>query len=150
MVYVLIIVAIFLLDLFVKNKIEKNVMENEKKPIFNDKIIVQKYHNKGAFLNFGEKKQKVVAFISLLLCLIMGIVFVLSLGKSGSHCLKLGLAFLLGGAFSNTFDRLKRKYVVDYVSFHIGLERLTHIIFNISDFFIMIGAVLMVIGGFDK
>ena len=37
-----------------------------------------------------------------------------TLGQKGKAALKLGLAFLLGGAFSNTYDRLKRKYVVDY------------------------------------
>ena len=54
--------------------------------------------------------------------------------------MKLGLSLLLGGAFSNTYDRLKRNYVVDYVSFQTPFKRLNSIIFNVSDFLIAIGA----------
>ncbi|MDE7359775.1 MAG: signal peptidase II, partial [Lachnospiraceae bacterium] len=59
---------------------------------------------------------------------------------------KAGLALLLGGAYSNTYDRLTRKYVVDYVSFPVKNRRIRRIVFNISDFCIMIGALLLVLG----
>ena len=59
--------------------------------------------------------------------------------------LKWGLTLLLGGAYSNTYDRLARKYVVDYVSFN-GPFRLRNVMFNIGDFCIMIGALISVIG----
>lgn len=64
----------------------------------------------------------------------------------GNRLLKAGLAFLLGGAYSNTYDRLARKYVVDYVSFPVKNKKIRNIVFNISDFCIVIGALLMVIG----
>ena len=51
---------------------------------------------------------------------------------------------MLGGAYSNTYDRLVRKYVVDYVSFRVP-GRLKKVIFNIGDFCIMIGALLCVL-----
>lgn len=47
---------------------------------------------------------------------------------------------LLGGAFSNTYDRCRRKYVVDYFSFGVKWKRLSRIVFNISDFGIILGA----------
>ncbi len=55
--------------------------------------------------------------------------------------LKTGLALILGGAYSNTCDRLRRKYVVDYVTF----PKISTIVFNLSDFGIIIGAVLLVV-----
>ena len=64
----------------------------------------------------------------------------------GNSTLKAGLAFLLGGAYSNTYDRLPRKYVVDYVSFPVKNRRFRKIVFNISDFCIMIGALLLALG----
>jgi len=42
-------------------------------------------------------------------------------------------------------DRLTRGYVVDYFGFRVKNKRLRNVIFNISDFGIMIGAVLLVI-----
>ena len=51
---------------------------------------------------------------------------------------------LLGGAVSNTCDRMTRGYVVDYLGFNVKSKKLSNIIFNLSDFFIMAGALLSV------
>ena len=72
--------------------------------------------------------------------------FILSFGQHGNHLLRVGLSLLLGGGFSNTYDRLKRKYVVDYVSFNVKWKGLRKIVFNVSDFCIMIGALLIALG----
>ena len=78
------------------------------------------------------------------------ILFALTFSCKGSKTLKAGLALLLGGAYSNTYDRLVRKYVVDYVSFPVKNEKIRNVVFNISDFCIMIGALLMVLGSGEK
>jgi len=54
--------------------------------------------------------------------------------------LKMSMALLLGGAYSNLYDRMKREYVVDYFGFNVKNQKLRSIVFNISDFCIMIGA----------
>ena len=59
--------------------------------------------------------------------------------------LKLGLSLLLGGAFSNTYDRFTREYVVDYFSFCSPWKGLNRIVFNISDFCIIIGSLIAVL-----
>lgn len=138
--------GIFILDLILKNQIEKTMVEGKEKPFCKGRLLIKRYHNKGAFLDLGEKKQGVVACISLLLTLCMTVIFLSTFTFRGNSTLKAGLAFLLGGAYSNTYDRLVRKYVVDYVSFPVKNERLRRIVFNLSDFCIMIGAVLLVIG----
>ncbi len=138
--------GIFILDLILKNQIEKTMVEGNEKPFCKGRLLIKRYHNKGAFLDLGEKKQGVVACISLLLTLCMTVVFLSTFTFRGNSTLKAGLAFLLGGAYSNTYDRLVRKYVVDYISFPVKNERLRRIVFNLSDFCIMIGAVLLVIG----
>ena len=93
-----------------------------------------------------------VAVLSVALTLGLTVLFVLTFSCKGSRALKAGLAFLLGGAYSNTYDRLVRKYVVDYVSFPVKNARIRQIVFNLSDFCIMIGAFLMMLGsgGTDK
>ena len=67
------------------------------------------------------------------------------MGTKGKMLLKTGLSFLLGGAFSNTYDRMIRGYVVDYFGFQVKNENLQKIVFNISDFCIAIGAALCVL-----
>ena len=109
--------------------------------------MLRKYHNEGACLNLGEKKSKAVAAVSLLLTAALSLVFLFTLTKRGCAALKTGLSLLLGGAWSNTYDRLKRKYVVDYFSFNVRWKPLRQIIFNLSDFCILIGALVVAFQG---
>ena len=142
--YILVILGIFCGDLWVKNRIEK--AKSLPDTVLGGRILIRKYHNKGAGLNLGQKKSFWVAALSLALCFLMSVVFLLSLGRRGSRTLRLGLSLLLGGAFSNTYDRLKRKYVVDYFSFPVKWKPLRRVVFNLSDFCILIGAMLSVAG----
>lgn len=134
--------AIFLGELLLKNYIESHLREGETRKSKLGFLWIRKYHNTGAFLNFGEKKRPLVAAVSVFFTLCILILFIVTLGNKGNFLLKTGLSLLLGGAFSNTYDRLKRKYVVDYFSFRIKWKPLGRIIFNLSDFCIMIGALI--------
>ena len=137
------IFGIFAGDLWIKNHVEQGDMPAS---LWKNRILLKKYHNKGAILNLGQNRRAAVAALSVVLCTLMAIVFFLSFGARGNRLLRIGLSLLLGGSFSNTYDRLKRKYVVDYFSFNVKCKGIRKIVFNISDFCIMIGALLVVLG----
>lgn len=141
-----IIAGIFFGDFWIKNQVEKKCVEGNVRKVWNGKLLIRKHHNKGIAMNIGQQKQTLVAWISVGITGVMLCLFLLSLGNCGNHLLRIGLSLLLGGAFSNTYDRLKRKYVVDYVSFGVKWKPLRRIIFNISDFCIIIGALLTALG----
>lgn len=143
---VLVIAAIFFGDLWIKNHIENTVAEGETIQVQGGRFLIRRHHNRGAMLNAGQSISRGVALLSVLLTAAAAIAFVLSLGKRGNHLLRMGLALLLGGAFSNTYDRLKRRYVVDYLSFGVKWKKFRGIVFNISDFCIMIGALTAALG----
>ncbi len=145
MKYLAVILGIFGAEWKLKNHIEETKEEGQAEKKCGGFLVIGKHHNRGAFLNFGESRQKWVAAVSVLFAAALTVLFVLTLGMRGRGLLKWGLTLLLGGAYSNTYDRLVRKYVVDYVSFHVpgGLGK---VVFNIGDFCIMIGALLSVIG----
>lgn len=145
MIFILIILFIFGLELFIKNKIEAEKELGSAQSCFFNRITITKYHNKGAFLNLGDKKRRLMAAISVGLTVAVTVFFILTLGQRGNVLLKTGLALLLGGAFSNTYDRMKRKYVVDYFRFRTKWKRINAVIFNIADFCIMIGALMAAI-----
>lgn len=145
-VWILILAVIFWGDFFLKNYIESHVDEREEREICRGKLLIRKHHNKGMMLNAGQKKRKLVAAISLVFTLLLTAVFLVSLGHRGNHLLRLGLSLLLGGAFSNTYDRLHRGYVVDYVSFPVKWQGFRKIVFNCSDFCIIIGALISALG----
>ena len=145
--YLCIVALIFAGELGIKNYVEKKRNAGEEKEICKGRILLRKYHNKGACMNLGEKKSTVVAGLSLILTAALALVFLFTLTRHGNGWLKAGLSLLLGGAFSNTYDRLKRKYVVDYFSFGVKWAPLRAIVFNISDFCILIGALIIAIKG---
>ena len=146
MVYAILSALIFSLDFVIKNRVEKEATEGEEIKISNIPLLLKKYHNKGAFLNAGENNSKLVAMLSVVMTLAVTVFFLATFTFKGSRLLKTGLAFLLGGAYSNTYDRMRRHYVVDYVSFPVKNKFIRQIVFNISDFCIMIGALCIVLG----
>lgn len=159
-IYGFIVLGIFLGDLWIKKRIEEsetdrggNVLSQGgegdcpvPRTLAGGRIRIRKYHNKGAMLNLGQKRPGVVAALSVALTILMAVAFACSLGQRGNRLLRTGLAFLLGGAFSNTYDRLRRRYVVDYLTFQVGWKPLGRVVFNLSDFAIMVGAMLAVLG----
>lgn len=147
MKYSAVIFTILGFDQGVKNYIEKNIDEGEVLEKPGRLLIIRKHHNKGAFLNFGQQKRRIVTALSVLMTIMLTVIFILTLGNAGKGTLKWGLTLLLGGAYSNTYDRLFRKYVVDYVSFNVpfGLRR---VIFNIGDFCIMAGSLFVLAASF--
>jgi len=143
--HILTVLAIFTGELFWKGYVEKEIPENSSKKAFHNAIILTKHHNRGAALNTGEKRPEIVKGISIVLTLMAAMLFICSFGLAGKRIMKFGLSLLLGGAFSNTYDRLRRGYVVDYFRINVPVKRIRNIIFNVSDFCIMIGALLIVL-----
>ncbi len=151
MIFIAIAIAIVCVEAVIKGNIERKESSFSEKKL-RGFLHIRKYHNNGAFLNLLEKRRGFVKWISVLYCVLLTVLFVVTLGKMGNELLKTGLALLLGGAYSNTYDRLRRKYVVDYFSIHIPgkfFRKLSTVIFNIADFCIMIGAMLTTIALYD-
>ena len=64
------------------------------------------------------------------------------LKNPGKQAVKLGGALALGGGLSNLTDRMTKGYVTDYFSLNVKWDRLRRLVFNISDFCILIGTVI--------
>ena len=156
MPYIMTLVSLFVADSIIKYRIEKEKRPGEVTPCLNGKVVIKKYHNKGAMLNIGEQNQHFMAILSLVFSAFVTGIFVATLGMKGKKLLNTGLALILGGAYSNTYDRLRRKYVVDYLSFRINTDKINNnlckrlaqkfnaIVYNISDFGIILGSMLLV------
>ena len=140
--YLMMIPAVFGTDIMLKKKSEEKKLPIEKEG--NDPIIWRNYHNTGAMLNFGAGKS-FVKVLSFVFTAAVTVYFIITLGHREKNLLKAGLALVLGGAYSNMYDRMRKDYVVDYISFRCRWKRFSNIVFNIGDFAIMAGALLAVI-----
>lgn len=151
------LMSIFAMDSIIKNHVERDDFAVPKSKT-GGRIVIKRHHNRGAMLNVGDRNQHLIALLSLVFSAFVTGAFVATLGRKGKGVLKTGLALILGGAYSNTYDRLRRKYVVDYFSIHLVNtekcnskllrkldDRFSSIVFNLSDFGIIIGAMLLVV-----
>ncbi len=146
MLFLALIAAILLIDLGIKDTIEKT--ENDAFPKELDgtggRVVLYKAHNPG--LPFGRLANypELVKQLPLAVAGAAAGIFLWLLPKKGDRLQKLGLAFVLGGAASNLYDRFKRGYVVDYLN--VRVKKIREIIFNLADVCILIGAAVFLIG----
>ena len=56
---------------------------------------------------------------------------------------RLSILMILGGALGNLYDRIRYNGVLDFIDFHVG--NFHWFIFNVSDIFITIGVIGMII-----
>ena len=144
--YMLLATLVFGSDQWMKKRIENSDADQRERACLGGRILIRKHHNRGILLNMGSGRRPLVAALSLVLTAVVLIGFLASLRQRGNGVLRTGLALLLGGAFSNTYDRLRRKYVVDYLSFGVKWQGLRRVVFNLADFGIILGALLAVLG----
>ena len=63
--------------------------------------------------------------------------------KHHETCLGIALAFVLGGAVGNLYDRVVHGYVVDFFHFHWAGYHFPA--FNVADSFITVGAIMLLL-----
>lgn len=146
MIYFAITAAVFTLDFFLKKYIDKKYARKVKNPRLGGMICIEKFYNKGATLNLLAKHPKAMTVIHSVIMVFVAVIYYFAMRMTGKELKKTGLAMLAGGGLSNLYDRYTKHHVVDYVRFQTGPKWFRRIIFNVSDFFIFIGAVLAVIG----
>lgn len=144
MIEIAVIAVIAVLDLLVKNYIERYYWLKRDRYILGGFVRISKSHNKGGFLNAFEKKtrefKKVSYVVMGAVIIILGMAFI----KKKNKATRIGLSLILGGALSNEYDRLVKGSVTDYFSFNI--PKMKHIMFNLADIAIFAGAVMTCIG----
>ena len=141
MIWLLLVIGIFVGDGLCKTYMDRSLQEKEQRPVLGGHVILRKFHNPGAMLGLGQNRRPVLA---------LAIGWLRALQEKSGMLLKLAMSFLLGGALSNVWDRLRQGFVVDYFSFRVPLEKLRRIVFNLSDLFIFAGAGLMIVYSFFK
>ena len=98
--------------------------------------------NKGiafGLLSFSESY--LYNIISLIIAIIIIVLVIMSLKSQGFK--RYSLLMIIGGALGNLYDRFFFNAVPDFIDFHIG--NFHWFIFNVSDIFITLGVISMII-----
>ena len=144
MVYIILCVITGLLcfgDLYCKSWIEKHLCKGDREKIGSGPFELRRVHNEGFAMNYCDEKPEYVRIVSLIICGVMAIWALIVWKKESCLVKRIAAAFMLAGAISNTYDRMKREYVVDYIGVKVKHEKLRRITFNLADVFIFVGAV---------
>lgn len=141
--------ALFQIDLAVKHEIDEQPDEQPEQMLPGGMVGIKKLHNHGTAGGRHVGHMPEIIRVSGTVTAAGILCFIRSLVKPESYVRRTGWAFLTGGALSNLYDRCRKGYVVDYIRFHTPWKRLNDLVFNLADFFILIGAVLISIGKED-
>lgn len=136
-----IIPLVWAIDQLTKYIARDKLSRNKSKYYLNETISLRLVDNKGAFLGWLKDKPTYLhlfTLVSLFTILIMGMPYWLS---DKGKLTGLGLAFMFAGALGNYTDRLHQGHVTDFVAFKP--KHKVH--FNIADFAIFKGAILLVL-----
>ena len=150
MPYVILVIFIFTLEYFIKRHMDQVRTLQQQRPLAGGRLVLKKYYNTGAAGNAFKRHPGYVRCIHTAALLFVAAAMVYTLPKKGAGAVKTGLAFLAGGGLSNLYDRLRKGYVVDYFSFKSRFPRLQRIVFNLSDWCIFVGSVLVAVCGRKK
>lgn len=150
LIWIQLALGLFQTDLAVKHEIDENPDFDQERELLGGRVRVKKHRNYGMAGGRFEGHMPAIIKGSGIVTLAGTGFFALKLLEKGKEVQKLGYALLTGGALSNLYDRCRKGYVVDYVSFRTPFPRLNRLVFNLSDFFIMTGALLICIGQTKK
>ena len=121
-------------------QLDKNNLGSE---IFNSTYLnIVLIWNKGiafGLLSFNESH--LYNILSLIISIIVVILVVMSLKSQGYK--RYSLLMIVGGALGNLHDRIFFNAVPDFIDFHVG--NFHWFIFNVSDIFITLGVIGMII-----
>lgn len=142
MIYLGIILGIFLLDYQVKSYTDSHRLQGTKDEYLGGRLILRNCHNPhGGFGIFkGHEELGLKLSAAVLLCTVWE--FAKLLFQKGTGLAKTGLSLVLGGGFSNFYDRQTKGYVTDYFSFGVKNKKVKNTVFNLSDMFIFAGAAI--------
>jgi signal peptidase II len=138
-----IVASIYFFDRITKIYVIQLNKNNLGSDIFNSAYLnIVLIWNKGiafGLLSFNESH--LYNILSLLISIIVVILVVMSLKSHGFK--RYSLLMIVGGALGNLHDRIFFNAVPDFIDFHVG--NFHWFIFNVSDIFITLGVISMIV-----
>jgi len=137
------ILSIFCLDRFSKIYVINFNEKNYGSDLYNSKFLnISLIWNEGIAFGLFSFSDKFFYHILTFLIGVVILIILIMLNKS-EGLKKYSLLMIIGGALGNFYDRIFFEAVPDFIDFHV--ENFHWFIFNVSDIFISLGVILMII-----
>lgn len=152
MFHLIISAALCAADLWCKGKIDHKdpqiarTLHRLPRRFAQDRYRIDCVHNQGFFCNLLDSHPIIPRVLSCIMFAGVAVMTVFAcLFYACSLPIRLGLALILGGGASNTIDRVRKGYVVDYLNIRCCTP-IENTYFNLGDVGILMGAILFLIG----
>lgn len=145
LVLICITACLAMIDITLKSCVEGYMTKKEERTAFHGKLILRKVYNRGFCMNLLEDEPEAVKYTSAFATVILTIYQLLTLMRKKHYVKKAGLSLMTAGAWSNTFDRWVRGYVIDYLGVQTKWKKVTAITCNLADLLIGSGSILVML-----
>lgn len=134
------------IDQAVKQYIEENYDKEREEKTKIPGVLLRKFYNKGLIFSSFEKHSGLPLKVSLIGTGAILLADVKVFLCKGRKLCKAGLTLVTAGAISNTYDRIMKGAVVDYIGYDGKHKFLRSLTANLADFYVVIGIMLAQLG----
>lgn len=138
MIYLLLIVAVMVLDRLVKIAVTNNMAPGESIPVIEHIFHITYVQNTGAAFSMLQGHPLLLIVVPGAVIL-FGIIFVLVMSKEYNRVFLCSLSLICGGGLGNLTDRIAQGYVTDMFDFRIFP------VFNVADICVCVGCGLLML-----
>ena len=138
MIYLLLIVAVMVLDRVVKIAVTANMEPGDTIPVIDHIFHITYVQNTGAaFSMLQGHPTLLIVFPAIVIGI--GIIFVLVMSKAFNRIFLVSVSLICGGGLGNLTDRMAQGYVTDMFDFRIFP------VFNVADICVCVGCGLLML-----
>ncbi|MBQ9015364.1 MAG: signal peptidase II [Firmicutes bacterium] len=138
MIYLLIIVAVMVLDRLVKMAVSTNMEPGDTIPVIDQIFHITYVQNTGAaFSMLQGHPTLLIVFPAIVIGI--GIIFVLVMSKAFNRIFLVSVSLICGGGAGNLTDRMAQGYVTDMFDFRVFP------VFNVADICVCVGCGLLML-----
>ena len=138
MIYLLLIVAVMVLDRVVKIAVTTNMEPGDTIPVIDHIFHITYVQNTGAaFSMLQGHPTLLIVFPAIVIGI--GIIFVLVMSKAFNRIFLVSVSLICGGGLGNLTDRISQGYVTDMFDFRIFP------VFNVADICVCVGCGLLML-----
>ncbi len=133
-------------DQISKSIVRSSIIPDEQIRLFDNRIMLTRVENAGAFLSIGNSLSDELRFLLLVLIpviILSAAVVLLFVRNDLSRSLFVGLAFVVGGGIGNIYDRAIHGSVTDFL--HLDFYLFKTGVFNLADVSIMTGVFVVLV-----
>ena len=139
-------VVLVFIDQFTKDLITKSLALSQVDPIIKGFFSLMYVRNTGSAFSMFSSKSWGITFLSVVSAIAFLVIIFLAffvLARFRSRRLSMCLIFLAAGTLGNLIDRVRLKYVVDFLRFDFGSY--TFPIFNVADICVTLACIFLAI-----